>query len=150
MITPTNKSKLSKSRSRLVQGANEGVDVVIRARVRTVLTCVRQHCLSPEEPSAPNPGCPTGLIRDGSPLSCTCSLSTPGTPPASLVWSHDPADGATFTKTVTSQDDGSYFTCQAKWGGRVIKQASYTLRVACEWSVHGHVRIESASKVRSC
>ena len=86
----------------------------------------------PVEPSSPNPGCPSGYIRDGFPLSCTCSLSTPGTPAARPVWSHDSAGGASFTKTVTSQDNGDNFTCQAKWGDRVIKQTSYTLRVACE------------------
>ena len=92
----------------------------------------QEHFLSPVEPSSPNPGCPSGYIRDGFPLSCTCSLSTPGTPAARPVWSHDSAGGASFTKTVTSQDNGDNFTCQAKWGDRVIKQTSYTLRVACE------------------
>ncbi|KAK7485511.1 hypothetical protein BaRGS_00023199, partial [Batillaria attramentaria] len=82
-------------------------------------------------PAKPSTDCPAGFIKQGDTLRCTCSTTNPGTPPATVTW--DGQSGAQLEVTgVTSSDNNKQYTCQVRWGNRVVHDTTYTLRVACE------------------
>ncbi|XP_025102700.1 uncharacterized protein LOC112569189 [Pomacea canaliculata] len=74
--------------------------------------------------------CPKQVL-EGSDLTCTCTTSKVGSPPAQTIWD-GLSDETLQVKSVTRQFNGKLYTCRLLWGpnGYINRTTPYTLRMA--------------------
>ncbi|XP_025100481.1 uncharacterized protein LOC112567848 [Pomacea canaliculata] len=70
------------------------------------------------------------VVQEGSNVSCKCTSSNPGTPPAEFSWNGRNND-ALYVKNVQREENGNTHTCSMTWGpyGYIRRQAFLNLTV---------------------
>ncbi|XP_025100477.1 uncharacterized protein LOC112567846 [Pomacea canaliculata] len=90
------------------------------------------HIVSPGDPKYT---CPD-VVQEGSSVTCKCTSSNPGSPPAQFVWSGLSTD-TLYVQSVKREDSGTRHTCLMTWGPEmpISRQAIITLKVAVPVSI---------------
>lgn len=70
------------------------------------------------------------IVQEGSTVSCKCTSSNPGTPPAEFSWNGRNND-TLYVKNVQQEENGNKYTCSMTWGpyGYIRRQVVLNLTV---------------------